>query len=405
MAPLTQTEREELTSQVSDLLAKTDQFACSSLTELSGGSVNFVFRGVLIKPTTGHNYPAESSAPSTVSTIIVRRSTAFSVLNRDFPIDVSRFVVEETMLRALDSLGQNFRAPSGTTVRTPRLYMRSLETNTQVLEDFADTIDLKSLLVSPNANVVFTSSVASSIGRDLGSWLRAFHVWAGEKAQASLLTEISQNDAMRKLKCQVTYDSFVNVLGNFPELSLSEGNDATLEDVRNMATEDFKRAAGAEGDEDWGLIHGDFWSGNVLLPNTTLSSETQQSNKPNELFVIDWEMAQFGHRSYDLGQMIGDLYERKHFKGVKSAIPAIQGFVDGYGGLSDDMAFRIAIHTGVHLIGWYTRRPPESPLGCPLEQAAAGMKFGRDLIIKGWERDRGWFESSELACLFGSKKL
>ncbi|KAK3317742.1 kinase-like domain-containing protein [Cercophora scortea] len=403
MAPLTQTEREELTNQVSDLLAKTDEFACSSLTELTGGSVNFVFRGVLVKPITERNHPAESCVPSTVSTIIARRSTAFSVLNRGFPIDVSRFVVEETMLQSLDSLSQNFRAPSGRTVRTPRLYMRSLETSTQILEDFADTVDLKSVLVSPNANAVFTPSVATSIGRDLGSWLRAFHVWAGEKARASLVSEISQNDAMKKLKYQVTYDSFIKVLGNFPELL--EGNETTLESVKNAATEDFKRIAEEEGDEGWGLIHGDLWSGNVLLPDTILSPETQKPTEPNELFVIDWEMAQFGHRSYDLGQMIGDIYERKHFKGLESAIPAIRGFVDGYGGLSDDMAFRTAIHTGVHLIGWYTRRAPGSPFGCPLEQAAAGMKFGRDLIIKGWERDRSWFESSELACLFGQKKL
>ncbi len=137
----------------------------------------------------------------------------------------------------------------------------------------------------------------------------------------------------------------------------------------------------------------------VLIPNLR-SLEAQQPEAANKLVVIDWEYAQFGHRSHDLGQMIGDFYERKHFNDIDAAIWAIQGFVAGYGGLSDDMAFRTAIHTGVHLLHWYNRRAPTRPLTGTPDQIMGAVTLGKDFIVKGWEKDRHWFENSVLASLF-----
>jgi hypothetical protein len=119
-----------------------------------------------------------------------------------------------------------------------------------------------------------------------------------------------------------------------------------------------------------------------------------------DLFIIDWELAQFGRREYDIGQMVGDLYERKHFSGAYAAIRIIQGFAAGYGALSDDEAFRVAIHVGQHLICWYIRRDPKAPFTEPLEQIEGAIRIGTDFIVKGWEKDRKWFEDSDLACLF-----
>jgi hypothetical protein len=136
-----------------------------------------------------------------------------------------------------------------------------------------------------------------------------------------------------------------------------------------------------------------------VLQQIAVSSSVNKS-QGIKLFIIDWEFAQFGHQAYDLGQFIGDLYERKHFKGVNGAIWAIQGFKNGYGTITDEMAFRTAIHVGVHLICWYTRRAPNSPLPFSLEQITALLKLGRDFVVKGWEKDRHWFENSVLSCLF-----
>jgi 5-methylthioribose kinase len=57
----------------------------------------------------------------------------------------------------------------------------------------------------------------------------------------------------------------------------------------------------------------------------------------HELFIIDWEFAQFGHRSYDLGQIVGDLFERKIYNNLETAISAMEGVIAGYGDLTDDM--------------------------------------------------------------------
>jgi hypothetical protein len=118
--------------------------------------------------------------------------------------------------------------------------------------------------------------------------------------------------------------------------------------------------------------------------------------------IIDWELAHLGPRSYDLGQLIGDFYERKHFKGVDSALWTMEAFVDGYGPLSEDMAFRIAIHAGVHLICWCNRRPGQPPPGVTPEQISGVVETGRDFVLKGWAKDKIWFQDSPLACLFKS---
>jgi hypothetical protein len=118
------------------------------------------------------------------------------------------------------------------------------------------------------------------------------------------------------------------------------------------------------------------------------------------LFVIDWEFTQFGHRAYDLGQMIGDLYERKHFNDVDGALAAINGFIDGYGGVGEELAFRTAIHMGVHLICRYNRRPPTGPAKGTPEQVSSAIKLGRDFVVKGFKKDKDWFAGSVLASLF-----
>jgi hypothetical protein len=134
------------------------------------------------------------------------------------------------------------------------------------------------------------------------------------------------------------------------------------------------------------------------MPNVPLSEKKQLEGI--DLFVIDWELAQFGRKEYDLGQMIGDLYGRKHFFKADSALLIIQGFTAGYGVVSDDEAFRIAIHVGQHVICWYKMRNPRAPFTEPSEQIQDAIRIGTDFIVKGWEKDRAWFEDGELACLF-----
>lgn len=134
-----------------------------------------------------------------------------------------------------------------------------------------------------------------------------------------------------------------------------------------------------------------------------MSPESRLGDEATELYIVDWEFAQFGHRAYDIGQMIGDLYERKHFRGVEGAVWAIEGFIAGYGAISEEMAFRTAIHAGVQMITWVTRGPPlhMRPAWASRERAAAIVRLGMNFVLKGWEKDKEWFESSVIRGLFG----
>jgi hypothetical protein len=148
---------------------------------------------------------------------------------------------------------------TASSVKVPYLHYFNRETNTQVLEDIPGVVDLKTILTSPTANNALSQPLATSIGRALGSWLRAFHSWTSAASQADLCAQIKNNEPMRKLKYLISYDSFILVLEQFPEVL--EDYKKTLDDVKDMATKEFQKTESAEQAEEWGIIHGDFWSG------------------------------------------------------------------------------------------------------------------------------------------------
>jgi len=88
MAPLDQAEKDQLSAQILQELSQT-RYACSSLTPLSGGTANFVFRGILTQP---FSLPQEDGIPTTTESVVVKHTTAFASVNRDFPLHVSRCV-------------------------------------------------------------------------------------------------------------------------------------------------------------------------------------------------------------------------------------------------------------------------------------------------------------------------
>jgi len=129
-----------------------------------------------------------------------------------------------------------------------------------------------------------------------------------------------------------------------PELSLSTNTlVGTLETIR----ENVRKSLGEEGS----LIHGDFWTGNVLLPNAPLPP----GNHPLKIYIIDWELSHLSSIAFDLGQMFAELFELKHFKDINAGVWLIESFMDGYGPVDVELAFRTAVHVGTHLICWGSR--------------------------------------------------
>lgn len=287
------------------------------------------------------------------------------------------------MLNAVKTLPPS--TSGNTTIKAPFLYHFDYASHTQILEDLLAAQDLKSYMLAHGRE--FPESLARSIGRGLGEWLRAFHAWTEEDAQRGLKGKMSaDNRFFEELKFSVNYDNLVGAVQRFP--GVLEGSREIFEKVREMARGEIGRSEGS----GFGLIHGDFWSGNVLQSNIL------EQQPPNQtLFITDWELAQCDSRGLDLGQMIAELYQLKHFKDLDVGVWLIQDFVEGYRvSLTKDIAFRAAIHVGVHLVafgsmiqGWGTEKQVEDV-----------VRVGGDFVVKGWERDQGWFENSPLGCLF-----
>ncbi|OJI82397.1 hypothetical protein ASPTUDRAFT_192642 [Aspergillus tubingensis CBS 134.48] len=362
----------DLLNTVSQELAGT-QYASSSLTPLSGGTANFVYRAQLDQP-----------LPDGTKSVIVKHTEAFIALNREFKLPAERCLFEESILKALDGFSSILDTTKKSEphakevmVKTPRLFSFNRETNTAVIEDLPDSLDLKSYLISTAASNNVTQEWAFSIGRALGKWLQSFHHWADNEAQSGVAAEMDKNQYMRDLKFMVNYDALVNTIDKYPTI-LGDSRDV-FSNVREMAAAELSRTDGS----GFGIIHGDFWSGNVLIPKTAL-------DQPNHLplFIIDWELCHCGARALDLGQMFAELYLLKHFKNIDAATWIIQGFMKGYQDLDDETAFRVLIHVGVHFIAW----APLIPGWGTSQQVEDAVRLGRDIVTKAWEKDRSWFE-------------
>ncbi|OJJ50729.1 hypothetical protein ASPZODRAFT_148165 [Penicilliopsis zonata CBS 506.65] len=336
-------------------------FACSSLIKLSGGTANFVYRGVL----------AEQPDKS----VVVKHTKDYAASNTALRLDAARCKFEAAIIESLHELPPLSLA--GLTVHTPRLLHFSTTTLTQIVEDLPHAVDLKSYLLSEQGRTL-SQPIAHALGRVLGAWLRSFHTWGKDDAP-DVAARMQQNMTMKKLKHHVNYGFLLETINNFPHLL--EGSRNVFTQVTDMAAAELDIHEG----EMYGLIHGDFWTGNILV-----------STPLTRLFVVDWELVHVGHRALDLGQMIAELYETTLFKDVTAGEWIVQGFAEGYGPLSDAMAFRTALHVGTHLVCWGSRVPG---WGTP-KQIEQVVERGRDFILRGWEKDRAWFKTGALGCLF-----
>ncbi|PLN84640.1 kinase-like domain-containing protein [Aspergillus taichungensis] len=351
-------------------------YDCTSLSKLSGGTGNFVYRGSLQHPLSDGT-----------ETVVFKHAKDYLASNREFKLSPERCLIEENALRSLNSFPEvtdtNGAGESHhITVRTPHLLTSRPETFTLVLECLPNATDLKSLLVaSPDA---LSHPHASAIGRALGTWLGAFHAWSAAPAQTALATQLEKNHLMRDLKFSINYDSIVRMVDERPGL-LGESR-AVFEQVRDMAAAEVGRTAG----EGLGPIHGDFWSGNILLPKSTSTTTT--------LLITDWELTHVGPRALDLGQMLAEIYMLKYFKNIDAGEWIARAFIEAYPDLSEDMAFRTLIHVGVHFVFWGSVVPGWGDAG----QVEGVVRLGRDLIVNAWGRERGFFEGALWECLFRS---
>jgi hypothetical protein len=270
---LNQEEKERLSLTLVHQLSPTP-YACTSLGILNGGTANFLFRGLLVQPLSNGQ-----------KTIVVKHSKEYVSANRDFKLDVSRCVgvlllycafvlhirdseqnyantecnqtYEVAMLESLNLF--RWALVEHASVRTPCLYYFDRKTATQVLEDLTDAIDLRTLLESQDVLTILSTSISTSVGHALGAWLRSFHSWVSEPAQAGLKQLVGKNAPMRKIRYAISYGAIIDIVQKFPEIW--EEKKEVLEEVRDMATAEYEKSPQENIGGNYGIIHGDFWTG------------------------------------------------------------------------------------------------------------------------------------------------
>lgn len=272
-------------------------------------------------------------------------------------------------------------------VKTPKLLYYDRDTNTQVYEYCSNSIDAKTYALqfwSPTPTEAQEQCVI--LGKSLGSWLRQFHNWADSPEQEAFRAIVAQNTSMQRVKNIINYSNSLNMAQKHPEI-LGDTIDV-LQAIAVMATEE------KETSFNFGVIHGDFWTGNVILPQIALDNKYHIP-----VNIIDWELVQIGPRAMDLGQMIAELYELKLFKDIDAGTWMMKGLMFGYGTINTKMAFRTAIHIGSHLINFSS-----VPDWGSEEQVKRVIKQGRDIVSRAWRKDREWFEGTPLNFLFEARK-
>ena len=163
----------------------------------------------------------------------------------------------------LKALSRTALSPSTASIPicTPLTFFYIPSSQIQIIQDLQPATDLASIITS-SANVSPPPDFAG-VGFALGTWLRAFHSWTKEPAQFELRGVMEGNGTSRELKRRTTYDTITDIAQNF---SMIRGEDLfALREVRARVLQEYEQELHADADrkdgEQYGLIHGDFWTG------------------------------------------------------------------------------------------------------------------------------------------------
>ncbi|KAK6850147.1 hypothetical protein PG995_013980 [Apiospora arundinis] len=245
-------------------------FAAKSLVPLSGGNANFIYLADLVHPL------------DSVAQVLVKHGEGFLASNTAFEIPTSRCHIEDACLRALSSSSVDASTAPGSddhdnggyryVVRTPKYYPFPQDPTTQIQEYLPNGANLKvyalkhwsaagsSSLDEPGSTGLQPPPTqARQLGRALGRWLRAFHGSSELLHRGGLRKAVAANTAMQGLKHTINFQWLLDRVAQFPDI-LSEAA-PVFEEVKEMA------AAEVRDESQLQVIHGDFWTGNILLSN------------------------------------------------------------------------------------------------------------------------------------------
>ncbi|KAF6829609.1 hypothetical protein CMUS01_08097 [Colletotrichum musicola] len=365
--------------QVHDGLLGT-RFEAKRLEKITGGSVNWVFLATLAKP-----------LGDGTTQVLVKHGEKRMASKPEFELPLFRCDIEAESLRVLS--GEPLGSASRILVRTPRLLgLHRHEDHTDEIQEFLPNgIDMKQYFLKHFFGDLtpVQHTQAGELGRAAGRWYAGFVAWSSARGRDdNHYVVVAQSAFGQEVKHMVNFVWLKDRVEEFP--GVLGGVADVLAEVEQMHVRERR-----DEDRRYQIIHGDFWTGNIILPDAPLDA---RADVP--VFVVDWESSQLGLPSSDFGQMLAEMYALWLYKGIEAALSLINGFVEAYreggGRIDDDFAFRSLIQVGAHIVcttttfpGWGTREKVEEVAG-----------VGRDIIVHAWKRDRAWFDEGDLRALF-----
>lgn len=239
--------------------------------------------------------------------------------------------------------------PTASLVTTPEVHLFDETANVIIMDDCGEGIlSLRTLLLRDEAIPV---PVARTIGAALGIFLAQVHSWGRAEAVVNLF---DGNAQARTLSAWVTYGRVVSTLTDAtrppalhdPSLDLSEGQLATITDIAD-------EAANLMRTTKEGVIHGDFWPGNILVALSGEGADTVVER----IWVVDWELAKPGLPGFDVGQFCAEVHLARRFfpAGEAAASAVLETFLKAYRAGNDEQSmYRLAgvaqTHLAAHLI-------------------------------------------------------
>src|SRR5690606_3804852 len=190
------------------------------------------------------------------------------------------------------------------------------------------TITLKSALIDH----VMSKDTTEAIGSALGRFAAEVHLLGrltDNAAAAKLRLDLGESLKAKEISFTVFYDWLEKTANEVQigTLSADEMKELIQKAKKLMREEMFEKR------DSWTVVHGDFWTGNILIPQTLVSSSGL--NNPSKIVekkihVVDWELCKLAPPHFDLGQMIAEMYLPFHFYANQASLSMIDAFFFSY---------------------------------------------------------------------------
>ncbi|KAF2422077.1 hypothetical protein EJ08DRAFT_487149 [Tothia fuscella] len=340
------------TEELQEYLTKKD-IPAAFVTPLSGGTANFVWRLTTLLGRTS----------------IIKHAEPYIASNSTMVFPVERMDFEKMAMETVGSI-----LPNNGDVRIPVVLHYDSDAHVLQLSDGGPRT-LKEAYTDESVDI-------KSIGVGLGKWIAQLHF--------STTDETVRHKFDNKTAKYIYRHSYNNLTTSLKEY----GYDTNLGSRIN------ERFGSLLASDDVSVCHGDFWPGNILLSDTTITSSDPEP-VPLVLSVVDWELTRNGSGVTDVGQFAAEAFLLDHCRGGRGLLHA---FLNEYlgqrkGELSREDARRIAVHFGTHIAYW----PSRVEWG-DKEQTKQIVGRGVEVLEHAEKGNWEWLRGSVLGVLFAQKK-